>query len=314
MKSLFHYYQKERGVALHFLLSGKFMHRSTHADAAIWTTAKAWIVDHNKRVDDDETIAATDKMYYKFIGMHLDNEPYFDEEWPKVGEEADVGVFKQFYLDAQEWCHQHGLILGSDISDGFEYIDTDVEGENLMQWHIENLDFVTVMSYRYKTELAIEASRDEIWAADRTNCTGATTDASNNYPTNVLTKFGYQNKYRRANGCAGVMWSLETDDVTWGEWFISRGIVISFFGKNRSELNNAIGTISEYYKDHDYAGFAVHFLPTFHAMGGSRPCADDECTAAYTGGGDDGGNPAVKQSMLIVIPTIVISIIVMLLF
>eukprot|EP01127_Copromyxa_protea_P007000 TRINITY_DN16933_c0_g1_i1.p1 TRINITY_DN16933_c0_g1~~TRINITY_DN16933_c0_g1_i1.p1 ORF type:complete len:399 (-),score=49.23 TRINITY_DN16933_c0_g1_i1:161-1357(-) len=269
-KEFLYYFNTQLNIAVHLLTSGNYMHQTAHEDYQDWLDFKDYIESYNIQLADDATISASDEKYYKFTGIHVDNEPYMHDDWPTEadggnGDDSDVKAFQDFHITVRTFAHDNGLIFGTDVSDGFEWINynSDTYGEGVLaDWFAKEMDFIVVMSYRLRTDLAIEASQYEVWKGDGANCTFST----KSLPTAITE----QKRYRRSNGCAGVMWSLETDDQTWGEYFVSRGIVISFYGRPRSELNNAIATISEYYKDIDYGGFAVHMLPTFYDMGGSK--------------------------------------------
>ncbi|WP_280771942.1 hypothetical protein [Salipaludibacillus daqingensis] len=168
----------------------------------------------------------------KFTGIHLDLEPYIREDWDERRDEIVLDYQTSIHVMAQE-ASNLGISFGIDIPFWFDEIDFDNSfgSGTLAKWLMQEVDDITIMAYR-----------------------------------------------NQAEGENGII-KLVEQEIQWGTDF-DKNIVIavetielpeshtSFYGKNKSEMNEQLVLVNQKYKDDpSFKGFAVHHLESWMAMG-----------------------------------------------
>lgn len=120
-----------------------------------------WLTAYHKETKDKEE---------KFIGVHLDVEPYLISDWDKNRENI-LEEYQKFIIYANEKGNNENIITGFDIPFWFDEIEYNNQYGigKLSDWVIKNATEITIMAYRDSSEEIIKITQNEIDYGEKEN-------------------------------------------------------------------------------------------------------------------------------------------------
>lgn len=171
-----------------------------------------WVKDYNKNVSQTQ----------KFVGIHLDVEPYTLPEW-NTKKDILVKNYKNYIDYSLNKSREMNLNLAVDIPFWFDEVNFDKE--NLAEWVISKVDGINIMAYR-----------DKIYGE------GNIIDICKN-------EVEFSKKYNKK-----LIISVETGDTKEGDF-------VTFYQEGREYMMNELNKLSTYYENSGVNfGLAIHCL------------------------------------------------------
>ena len=181
-----------------------------------------WLTDYNNEASINQ----------KFKGVHLDVEPYLNEQY-STNKKGIVETYQKLLLSARSKSKGLGLPLAVDIPFWFDDIryDNQYGSGRLAEWVISHINNVAIMAYR-----------DE--AA-----------GNNGIIKLVLNEMKWANKY----GCAIII-GVETQPL-------AKEDEVTFYEEGQHYMNNELSKVYDRYKtSSSFKGFAMHHVTSWSTL------------------------------------------------
>lgn len=176
-----------------------------------------WVIKYNNSKAQDE----------KFIGIHLDVEPYILSLW-QTNRNKVISDYVEYISYIKGFCAKNNLKVAVDIPFWFDEIKIPKQKINLAEYTISQVDSINIMAYRDRAQSIIDIVKNEI---------------------------NYGKKYNK-----NIVISVETGNTKEGE-------NITFYQEGLKFMLNEINKVDDYYKNiYNNYGFAVHYLENIMEM------------------------------------------------
>ncbi|QGG52946.1 amidase [Lysinibacillus pakistanensis] len=213
-----------------------FIEKATAKDIQIYALAgeSYWITENgieyqNQLMDWLEHYQHEATDVQRFLGIHLDIEPYDTTLWTTKQTTA-IQTYQQLVVQAKKKAQSFNLPLQLDIPFWYDEISYDTKYGNgiLSEWLIDHSDGVTIMAYRDNSQEIIKIAKNEIEYAKQMN--------------------------------KKVVVGVETLESKEGE-------SISFSEEGEAYMNRQLSKVQKYFsKKTSFKGIAIHHLESWMEM------------------------------------------------